>query len=157
MAKAELMTVVEPKCRRLAEKLGFELVDVCLDKEGAGKFLRIYIDKPEGISLDDCEAFHREILPQVENCDYDYLEVSSPGIDRPLKKERDFLRNLGEQVEVHLFKPMDGVKKLEGTLAGYEDETILLETDGNVIRLPRKEAALVKLLIDMSGIEDVEL
>ncbi|MCQ2458100.1 MAG: ribosome maturation factor RimP [Clostridia bacterium] len=157
MAKAELTAIVEPKCLKLAEKLGFELVDVCLDKEGAGKFLRIYIDKPDGITLDDCEAFHREIQPQVENCDYDFLEVSSPGIDRPLKKERDFLRNLGEQVEVHLFKPMDGVKTLEGTLAGYEDDTILLETGGNVIRLPRKEAALVKLVIDMSGIEDVEL
>ena len=90
MPKAELTTVVTPKCQALADKLNLELVDVCLDKEGAGKYLRIYIDKPEGISLDDCEVYHRAIQPQLEEYDYDFLEVSSPGVDRPLKRERDF-------------------------------------------------------------------
>ena len=85
MARSELSAVVEPKCQRLADSLGFELVDVSLDKEGAGKYLRIYIDKPEGITLDDCERYHRAIAPQVEDFDYDFLEVSSPGVDRPLK------------------------------------------------------------------------
>ena len=126
MAKAELTNLVEPKCRQLAEKLGFELVDVCLDRENAGKFLRIYIDKPEGITLDDCEAYHRAIQPQVENYDYDFLEVSSPGIDRPLKKDRDFERNFGETVDVHLFKPMDGSKILQGILTGLEKDEIIL-------------------------------
>lgn len=157
MAKAELTTLVEPKCRRLAETMRFELVDVCLDKEGAGKFLRIYIDKPEGITLDDCEAYHRAIQPQVENYDYDFLEVSSPGIDRPLKKDRDFERNMGETVEVHLFKPLNGSKTLNGVLTGLENDEIVLETGETEVRIPRKEAALVKLVIDMAGIEDVEL
>ena len=61
MPKAELTVMVEPRCQRLADKMGFELVDVCLDREPAGKYLRLYIDKPEGITLDDCEAYHRAI------------------------------------------------------------------------------------------------
>ena len=85
----------------------YELVDVCLDKENTGKFLRIYVDRPEGMSLDDCERYHRAIMPLVESYDFDFLEVSSPGIDRPLKKDQDFERALGEEVEVHLFKAVD--------------------------------------------------
>ena len=80
MAKSELTAVVEPKCQRLADELGFELVDVALDKEDTGKYLRIYIDKEAGIDLNDCEKFHRAIQPQLESYDYDFLEVSSPGI-----------------------------------------------------------------------------
>ena len=157
MAKAELAKVVEPKCGKLAEKFGFELVDVSLDKESAGKYLRIYIDKPEGITLDDCEAYHRAIQPQLEAYDYDFLEVSSPGVDRPLKKDRDFERAAGSEVEVRLFKAMDGQKEMTGILAGLEDGFILLETPAGEVRIPRKAAALVKPVVDMTGVEDVDL
>lgn len=157
MAKAELTALVEPKCLRLAETMHFELVEVCLEKESAGRFLRIYIDKPEGITLDDCEAYHKAIQPQVENFDYDFLEVSSPGIDRPLKRDRDFERNVGETVEVHLFKPRDGLKLLEGILCGLENGEIVLRMGENEVRIPRKEAALVKPVVDMTGVEEVEL
>ncbi len=157
MAKAELTTVVEPKCKRLADQLGFELVDVCLDKEGAGKYLRIYIDKPEGISMDDCETYHRAIQPQLESYDYDFLEVSSPGIDRPLKKDRDFERALGSEIEIKLFKAMDGQKVITGILAGLENGEIVLDTPAGEKRIPRKAAALVKPVVDMEGIESVDL
>ncbi len=157
MAKAELTSVIGPKCRRAAEQMGFELVDVALDREPTGKYLRIYIDKPEGITLDDCEKYHRAILPLVENYDYDFMEVSSPGIDRPLKTDRDFERNLGSEVEVRLFSPMDGVKEFSGTLAGLENDEIVIETGAGVRRIPRKAAALVKPVVDMEGIEDVDL
>lgn len=157
MAKAELTTVVEPKCKRLADQMGFELVDVCLDKEGAGKYLRIYIDKPEGISMDDCETYHRAIQPQLESYDYDFLEVSSPGIDRPLKKDRDFERALGSEIEVKLFKAMDGQKVMTGILAGLENGDIVLDTPAGEKRIPRKAAALVKPVVDMEGIESVDL
>ena len=128
MPKAELTAVVEPRCRRLAEEQGLELVDVCLDKEGAGKYLRIYIDKPEGVSLDDCERYHRAIQPQLESYDYDFLEVSSPGVDRPLKKDRDFERAIGQEVEVHLFRAVDGVKLITGNLADFSKDEIVLDT-----------------------------
>lgn len=157
MAKAELTTMVAPKCQALADQLGFELVDVCLDKEGAGKYLRIYIDKPEGISLDDCERYHRAIQPQLESYDYDFLEVSSPGVDRPLKKERDFERALGSEVEVKLFKAMDGQKVICGVLAGLDGGDILLDTPTGEKRIPRKAAALVRPVVDMEGVENVDL
>lgn len=157
MPKAELTTVVTPKCQRLADQLGFELVDVCLDKEGAGKYLRIYIDKPEGISLDDCESYHRAIQPQLESYDYDFLEVSSPGVDRPLKKDRDFERAIGSEVEVHLFKAVNGSKTVTGVLADYSREEIVLDAPDGEKRLARKACALIKPVVDMEGVESVDL
>lgn len=157
MAKAEITASIEPRCRRLAEKMRYELVDVCLDREPTGKYLRIYIDRPEGISLDDCEAFHKAVRPLAEDYDYDFMEVSSPGIDRPLKKDRDFERNAGSEIEIRLFKPLNGAKVLNGILAGLEDGEILLETPEGVLRIPRKSASLVKPVVNMDGIEDVDL
>ena len=154
---SELMTSVEPRCRRLAEEQGIELVDVSLDKEPAGKYLRIYIDKPEGISLDDCERYHRAIQPQLESYDYDFLEVSSPGVDRPLKKDRDFERAAGSEVEVRLFKAVDGQKIITGVLAGLDGNDIVLELPEGEKRIPRRAAALVKPVVDMEGVENVDL
>ena len=157
MPKAELTVVVEPKCQALADRLGFELVDVSLDKESSGKYLRIYIDKEAGITLDDCETYHRAIQPQLESYDYDFLEISSPGIDRPLKKERDFERAAGSEVEVRLFKAVDGRKVIEGILIGLEGDEIVLATAEGETRIARKAAALVKPVVDMEGIESVDL
>ena len=157
MPKAELTAVVEPKCQRLADEMGFELVDVALEKENTGRYLRIYIDKPEGISLDDCEAFHRAIQPKVEDYDYDFLEVSSPGIDRPLKKDRDFERAIGSEAEVHLFKPLEGSKQWQGILTDFTRDELVLEVGGQEKRFPRKGVSLCRLVVDMSGVEDVDL
>ena len=148
---------IESRCAKIAEDMGFELVDIGVEKEPTGRYLRFYIDKPEGISLDDCEAYHKAVRSIADSVDYDFMEVSSPGIDRPLKKDRDFERNLGSEIEVKLFKPIDGSKLLTGILAGLEDGDILLETPAGVQRIPRKAAALVKPIVDMEGIEDVDL
>ena len=156
MAKAEV-AAIEARCGKIAESMGFELVDAAVEKEPTGRYLRFYIDKPEGISLDDCEAYHKAVLSIADTVDYDFMEVSSPGIDRPLKKDRDFERNLGSEIEVKLFKPMDGAKLLTGILAGLEDGEILLETAEGMKRIPRKAAALVKPVVDMEGIEEVDL
>ena len=157
MAKANATAGIEPKCRRIAEEMGYELVDVALEKEPTGMYLRIYIDKPEGITLDDCEKYHRAALPLVENFDYDFMEVSSPGIDRPLKNDRDFERHIGETVEVRLYQPMDGMKQLNGILADYGPDKLVLETNGLRKEILRKAAALVKPVVDMEGIEEVDL
>ena len=85
------------------------------------------------------------------------MEVSSPGIDRPLKKDRDFERNLGSEIEIRLFKPMNGMKIMTGILAGLEDGNILLETTDGVQQIPRKAAALVKPVVNLEGIEEVDL
>ena len=139
MPKAELTTFVTPKCQALAQRMGLELVDVCLDKESAGKYLRIYLDKPQGLSLDDCENYHRAIQPQLEQYDYDFLEVSSPGVDRPLKTPRDYERHLGDEVEVKLFKAVNGQKVYTGILAGLDEEKqILLDTPAGGSSLRKK-------------------
>ena len=156
MAKAEV-TAIEARCAKIAEQMGFELVDLAVEKEPTGKYLRFYIDKPEGISLDDCEAYHKAVRNLADAVDYDFMEVSSPGIDRPLKKDRDFERNLGNEIEVKLFKPMDGAKLLTDILAGLEDGNILLDTPEGEKRIPRKAAALVRPVVDMEGIEEVDL
>lgn len=157
MPKAELTAVIEPKCRRLADGMGFELVDVCLDKEPAGKYLRLYIDKPGGITLDDCEVYHKAIQPQLEDYDYDFLEVSSPGVDRPLKKDRDFERAIGSEVEVKLFRAVDGVKQFTGILADYSREEIAVETESGRKLIARRGIAMCRPVVDMEGVESVDL
>ena len=156
MAKAEV-TAIENRCAKIAEGMGFELVDAAVEKEPTGRYLRFYIDKPEGISLDDCEAYHKAVRSIADTVDYDYMEVSSPGIDRPLKKDRDFERNLGAEIEIKLFKAMDGAKVITGTLAGLEDGEIVVETPEGEKRIPRKAAAVVKPVVDMTGVEEMEL
>ena len=156
-SKTESLAGLEAKARALAEQMGYELVDVCMDKEPTGKYLRFYIDKEEGVSLDDCEAFHKAVRTPADSVDYDFMEVSSPGIDRPLKKDRDFERNLGCEIEVKLFKPIDGTKIITGVLAGLEEGNIVIDTGEGRMLVPRKAAALVKPVVDMEGIEDVDL
>ena len=155
MAK-DALAGLEAKATKVAEGMGYELVDVCIDREPTGKYLRFYIDKAEGVSLDDCEAFHKAVRASADAVDYDFMEVSSPGIDRPLKRDRDFERNLGTEIEVKLFRPIDGMKVITGVLAGLEEGNIVLDTGEGRTLVPRKAAALVKPVVDMEGIEDVE-
>jgi len=157
MAKETGTSRLEAQCAPIAERMGYELVDICMDKEPAGKYLRFYIDKEEGVTLDDCEAFHKTVRELADSVDYDFMEVSSPGIDRPLKKDRDFERNLGCEIEVKLFRPIDGVKTITGILAGLEEGNIVIDkAEGRTI-VPRKAAAMVRPVINMDGIEDVDL
>lgn len=157
MAKAELTTMVEPLCQKLADEMSYELVDVALDKEPTGKYLRIYIDREGGISLDDCERYHRAIQPQLESYDYDFLEISSPGIDRPLKKDRDFENALGLEVEVHLFKAEDGQKVFTGVLTAWSKADVTIEIAGEARTFARRAASQIKPVVDMEGVQDVDL
>lgn len=148
--------MVTPLCQRLADEMAYELVDVSLDKEPQGKYLRIYLDKEAGISLDDCEAYHRRIQPKLEAYDYDFLEVSSPGVDRPLKTQRDFDRSQGSEVEVRLYKPVDGQKTYQGMLIGLQEKDVVILCGETEKRFPQKTVALVKPIVDMTGVESVE-
>ena len=154
MPQKEIQTIVTPLCQRLADKMNYELVDAELVKEGPGRYLRIYIDRPGGISLDELEAYHREIHPQLERVDYDFLEVCSPGLDRPLKKERDFERALGQKVEVRLFKPLDGKKLFEGALRAWNAETVTIEDASGLREIPRRGVALIKPVIEIDLDDD---
>lgn len=155
MAQSDLTRVIEPACRKLAEKFAYELVDVELVREGASRYLRIYIDKPDGITLNDCETYHRAVAPLVERVDYDFLEVCSPGLDRPLKKQRDFDAHAGKPVEVHLFRPINRQKRFEGELIGLADGQISIRTPEGVLCFEQKDVSLCKPVIVITE-EDLE-
>ena len=156
MAQSDLTRVVEPACRELAQKLHFELVDVELVREGANRYLRIYIDKPDGITLNDCETYHRAVAPLVERVDYDFLEVCSPGIDRPLKKQKDYDAHVGSRVEVHLFRPVDKCRRFEGELLGLADGVVTLRTDAGERQFTLKEISQCKPLVIITE-EDLDM
>ena len=157
MAKSGVLAGLESRAASAAEQMGYELVDLCLEKEPTGKYLRFYIDREEGVTLNDCEAFHKAVRAMADTVDYDFMEVSSPGIDRPLKKDRDFERSIGTEIEVRLFRPMDGTKVVTGVLAGLEGNNIVIDTGEGRTLVPRKAAALVKPVVDLEGIEEVDL
>lgn len=141
-------------CQRTADQLHFELCDAALEKEPTGRYLRIYIDTDTGVTLDDCEKYHRAVQPHLEDFDYDFLEVCSPGIDRPLKTARDVEKSLGMLVEAHLYKPIDGRKTVRGLLKAMDGEKVALSEDGREIELPRKAVSQVRLVPDLSALEE---
>lgn len=139
---------VEAIATRVAAEHSLDLVEVTLQKEPQGRTLCIFVDKQGGITLDDCERFHKAVIPFLETVDYDFLEVSSPGVDRPIKTLRDFEKNRDGLVEVKLFAPIDGSKTYEGNLHAMDDADVTLTlADGNEKSFPRKAVALIKPVI----------
>ncbi len=137
----------------IIEEYGFELVDVEYVKEGSTWYLRAYIDKPGGISIDDCEAVSRrlsDILDEKDYIDEAYiLEVSSPGLGRPLRKEKDFKRSLGEEVEIRTYRMIEKQKEFTGTLKEYDENTVTIEEEGGNVRIFEKsDIALIRLAFD---------
>ena len=132
---------------------GFELVDVEYVKEAGTWYLRAYIDKPGGITVDDCEAVSRKFSDILDEKDYiedTYIfEVSSPGLGRPLKKDKDFQRNLGEEVEVRTYRAIEKQKEFTGVLQAFDKDsvTIIYEDDTTQTFL-RSEIALIRLALD---------
>lgn len=115
---------------RTVEGLGYELVD--LDRSPRGRMVRVFVDRPGGITVDDCVTVSNQLsrVLAVEGVDYERLEVSSPGLDRPLKTAADFRRFTGEAARVRLRRPLDGRANFEGILRGCDGETLLLEVEG---------------------------
>ncbi|QEK12235.1 ribosome maturation factor RimP [Crassaminicella thermophila] len=151
MAKKRVTDIVEEIVTPYVNDNQIELVDVEFIKEGQNWFLRVYIDKEEGISLDDCQnvsEFLSEKLDELDPISQNYfLEVSSPGLDRPLKKERDFEKFKGRIIEVHLYQPYDGKKIIEGELVGLKDGCVVLKVDGEEIEISRKKISIVRLAV----------
>ena len=137
----------------ITQKHGFELVDVEYVKEAGSWYLRVYIDKEGGIAVDDCEVVSREADPILDTDDCieeSYiLEVSSPGLGRPLKKDKDFARSIGEEVEVRLFRAVEGCKEYTGLLNAYDKTTVtLMLEDEKTLVLERSNIALIRLALD---------
>lgn len=147
----------ESKAEELLEPIvseaGFELVDVEYVKEAGTWYLRAYIDKPGGITVDDCEAVSRRFSDILDEKDYiedSYIfEVSSPGLGRPLKKEKDFQRSLGEDVEIRTYRPIDGQKEFEGALKAFDKNTVTIAYEDDAEQIfQRSEIALIRLALD---------
>ncbi len=149
LLKQSPLTKAESAARREAERMGLEWVDVELAKEPAGRFLRIFVDKPAGIDLNDLEAYHKIVQPLFDDVDYDYMEVSSPGVDRPLKKPGDYARAVGKGVELRFYKPQNGEKQVTGTLAGLFDGAVRLMVGGETREYPLKAIALAKPVVEI--------
>lgn len=140
---------------RTAEALGFTLVDVTLRKEADGLGLCIYIDKAGSVTLDDCERYHKAVLPLVADVEYDYLEVSSPGADRPIETPHDAQKHRGDRVEVKLFAKLDGAKQFTGALVAMDDAEITIAlADGTHKSFPRKAVALVRPVVEFTADEE---
>ena len=137
----------------IMEEHQFELVDVEFVKEAGNWFLRAYIDKPGGIGVDDCETVSRRLSDLLDEQDFieeSYiLEVSSPGLGRPLKKDKDFERSIGESVDVRLFRAIDRQKEFTGILKAWDKDTVTLEfEDEATLVIERPNIALIRLAFD---------
>ena len=149
MSREDVTAVVTEFTLPIVSELNLELVDVEYVKEGANWYLRILIDKPEGIDIDDCQAVSQKlslILDESDPTPEAYiLEVSSPGLDRPLKKESDFERFKGELIRIKTFAPFEGQKLFIGELGGLQDDQVSIKKKDKEYRIPRSEISSVRL------------
>lgn len=147
---------IESRTEELLEPIalahGVEIYDVEYVKEGSDWYLRAYIDKPEGVCIQDCEDVSRVLSDRLDEEDYIgnayILEVSSPGLGRVLKKDRHLEKSLGEPVEIKLFRPVDKQKEFEGILKTFDEASITIETEEEEKKFARTDIALIRLAFD---------
>ena len=131
---------------------GVEIYDVEYVKEGSDWYLRVFIDKPEGVNINDCEVVNRALSAKMDELDFIddayILEVSSPGLGRTLKKERHFEKSIGQEVEVKTYKAIDKEKQFVGILQSYEDGVITIDTGKKEMKFEKADVASVRLTFD---------
>lgn len=151
MKKEKIYESLEELLKPLIDTRGIELVDVTYEKEGSKWFLRIYVDKPGGIQLSDCEEISRFLSEKLDAVDLIphqyYLEVSSPGIERPLRKPEDFIRFRGSDVALRTNTKIQGRKNFSGRLIDYIEDQVVLETEAGTIKLPINSIGQAKLKV----------
>ena len=144
--------VVYDLVKPIADEFGYTIWDVCFEKEGAYWYLRVFIDHPDGITIEDCEKMTRPVNAAVDAADpisqaY-VLEVGSAGLERQLKRPGDFQQFMGSPVLVKTYQPKDGRKEFAGKLAGYDNGAVLLDMGGETVRFEKNETALVRLRVE---------
>lgn len=151
MKRTDIEGYVEELVMPIIEEGNFELVDVEYVKEGANWYLRVYADKEGGINIDDCVTISRALEVKLDEKDFIQdayiLEVSSPGLGRQLKKERDFKRSLGEEVEFKLYKARNKQKEFEGVLKDFDEHTFTITMDDEDVVFDRKDVAMMRLAV----------
>lgn len=154
MSKKEMYEAkTEALLQPILDKYNFELVDVEYVKEGGSWYLRAYIDKEGGITVDDCEVVSREANDLLDEQDYiedSYIfEVSSPGLGRPLKKEKDYIRSMGKELEIRTYRAIDKQKEFYGILKAYDADSVTIEDEnGNEMKFQKSDIALIRLAFD---------
>ena len=148
MIESRAEALIQP----VIEENQFELVDVEYVKEAGEWYLRAYIDKPGGVTVDDCEKVSRAFEARLDEADLIadayILEVSSPGLDRPLKKEKDYRRAMGKEIELHTYKPVDGEKQFFGTLQEFDADSVTIRTEEEQTRtFLKKDLALIRMAV----------
>lgn len=147
---------IETKVEQLLEKiivdLGYDLYDVRYEKEAKDYYLRIIIDKPEGIDINDCEKVNNAINDILDEADYIkdqyFLEVSSPGLERILRKDKHFEKQIGNEISLKLFKAIDKQKELIGTLEEYNKEELTIKVDDKTLKINLKDIAIAKTVFN---------
>lgn len=151
MSKEHIENSVEKLVQDIVTGSAVELVDVEYVKEREW-YLRVFLDKEGGIEIEDCQWVSEKIEAKLEERnlikDRYYLEVSSPGLDRALRKDRDFIRHVGDKIEISTFKLFNGAKKFVGTLKGLNDGNISIDVDGVEVNIPRTETSQVRLYLE---------
>ena len=151
MQAKDIIANVEKLAEPIMLENDYELVDVEFVKEGTNWFLRLYVDKEGGFSLDDCELVSRRLEKIIDDKDFIeqayILEVSSPGIDRVLKKEKEFEKYKGRLVDVKLYKAIDSQKEFQGDLIGLIDGKIVIDIDGEELQFDKKDVATCRLAV----------
>jgi len=149
---AKIEEKVENLIENKVQELGYSLYDVEYVKEGKDYYLRIYIENEKGISLDDCELVSNNITELLDKEDYIkeqyFLEVSSTGVERVLKKDKHLQSNIGVNVEIKLFKPFNGQKKYEGILKSFDENNVVIEKDMEEISIERQNIGQIKTIFD---------
>nr|WP_317358191.1 ribosome maturation factor RimP [uncultured Tyzzerella sp.] len=151
MQTKDVIKKVEEYVMPIIEKNNYELVETEFVKEGANYYLRLYIDKEGGFSINDCEIVSRYLEQKLEEDDFIdkayILEVSSPGIDRVLKKDNEYVKYKGRIVDIKLYKPLNKIKEFQGELIGLIDEKIVIKQDGEEISFDKKDVAICRLAV----------
>lgn len=152
MAKQKTDDLVFDLVHPITDKHNLDLVDVEYKKEGQNWYLRVYIDKENGVNLDDCQIVSEQLSALLDDKDpipnsY-FLEVSSPGLDRPLKKTRDFIRYMDREVEITLYQPINDNKYYKGINKGVHEDTLTLLVDSTELYIPLKSIASAKLYFE---------
>ena len=157
MYKKSVITDIERLALAQAVDMGYELVEAVIDKKSAGNYLRFYIDKEGGISLDDCEKYHVAIQPKVEHFEYDFLEVCSPGVDRPIKTQRDAQKAKGKLVEIKLYKPRNGRKVMNGIFDLLDEQGYHIMQGSQEVVIPSSEVAIARPVPNLDGLKEAAL
>ena len=150
MARENIETKIENLLENIIHNLGYDLYDVEYVKEGKDYYLRIYIDSPKGISIDDCEIVNNAIDPILDKLDFlkeqYFLEVSSTGLEKNLRKEKHFISSIGSEIEIKLYEKINSSKTIQGILEDYKDNTLYMKNKDEIFTINKSNIAAAKTI-----------